>query len=46
MFTVTKYTVVIIEKKPEFFVVRCGNCDGDGCEYCDYLGSVWVGDLR
>lgn len=37
--TITKYTVIIVDSAPDFFIVKCGNCNGGGCSKCDYAGK-------
>jgi hypothetical protein len=35
---IEKYTIVIIETKPDYFIVKCGSCKGNGCSLCNYYG--------
>ena len=49
--TITKYTVVVMETFPDFFIVTCGSCRGGGCRYCRQIGkrklvipSDWTGE--
>jgi hypothetical protein len=37
--TITKYTVVVMETFPDFFIVTCGTCGGAGCRYCRQIGK-------
>ena len=37
---VEKYTIVVIETKPDYFIVRCGYCNGRGCSSCNYVGLL------
>ena len=39
MSIVAKYTIVVIEGKPDYFIVKCGNCNGHGCSACNYYGK-------
>jgi DnaJ-class molecular chaperone len=43
--TIVKYTIVIIERTPESFLVKCGYCKGSGhsygtCSVCNGVGTV------
>jgi hypothetical protein len=37
--SITKYEVVVIETAPDYFVVKCGSCNGAGCSACGHVGS-------
>jgi len=48
---IVKYTVVIIEQKPDAYLVKCGFCKGSGikpgysetpCPVCGGVGKVWL----
>ena len=36
---ITKYTIVVIDTSPDYFIVKCGGCKGTGCSVCSYVGS-------
>ena len=36
---ITKYTVVVIDTTPDYFIITCGNCNGGGCKACNYHGK-------
>ncbi len=43
--TIIKYTSVLIETRPDAFLVRCGYCEGDGrgpCRVCGGSGKVLI----
>ena len=40
---IEQYTIIILEiilkdEKPDHAIVKCGNCKGNGCDYCKHTG--------
>ncbi|MFX0095449.1 MAG: hypothetical protein ACFFBD_27180, partial [Candidatus Hodarchaeota archaeon] len=52
MIRIEKYTIVVINTSPDYFIVKCGSCNERGCSACNYHGhrkldvpKSWTGDV-